>query len=722
MLFFLLLCTSFASLNFINVYIGTSNSKLESHGNVYPSIATPFAMHSITFQNLPLDDSWIFNYPPSSIQGLRLTHQPSPWMGDYNYFMITPSLSSNNNSFNGTVVSANPSEALLLFDGIWTSVTSLQTVFVTKFTTDKTFFLHINTISGISNLTQVDDKQINGMIRNGEAPNEFPLYVTLLFSNPILSFDCYSNNLLVKNGEQLQCYVKLSHSIEVFVGTSYISHKFSYKHATQYHSFNSAVNSSVSQWNSALSKFQVTHSNITQIKTFYSTLYRLLLFPHNITEFNSYRSPVNFKIYKGKMFTDIGFWDVFRAAHPFLTLFFPEVSNGLVKGTLNVFKQSKHLPQWFSPGHRNCMVGNHANCIIADCIIKGNCSINYKQALEAMINDQIEVKSNEAIGRNGVEHYNKYGYVESSIDGSSSKTLDYSYNDFCIAQVAKILNNQTIYQQYIQKATNYYTLFDSNHFFKGKDKFGVFDSFDQYRWGNPFVEGNALHYKFSVLHDIQGIINMYKDKEEFAEQIDELFNLQSIIKVGSYNYVIHEMVEMKKLNLGQYAHGNQPIQHVLYLYPFVGQSFKAEEKIRLVMNNAYSYLQNGYCGDEDNGQTSAWYVLSALGFYSVTPGVPEYVIGVPLFDKIELKLNGSITTIQTINNGYHNCYVQQVFVNDNRYTKVYFDHSLLTSGVNITFVLGDKPKFRKHLHSDLPFSLSPPINRKHMGMLDKLIQ
>jgi predicted alpha-1,2-mannosidase len=462
-------------------------------------------------------------------------------------------------------------------------------------------------------------------------------------------------------------------------------------------------------WEKELGRIKIVDENLENIKTFYSCLYRVLLFPRKFHEINElgevvHYSPYNGKILPGYMFTDNGFWDTFRAVFPFFNLMYPELNVQIIEGLANTYKESGWLPEWASPGHRNVMIGSNSAPIIADAFLKG---VKMEQAdllLEAMLKNATTSKNRpqsngrviNSVGREGVEYYNQLGYVpyDVGINENAARTLEYAYADFTVAQMAQKMGKKDLAEQFFKKSFNYKNLFDpQTKWMRGKNEDGKFQSpFNPLKWGDAFTEGNSLHYTWSVFHDIEGLIQLMGGKESFASKLDEVFEMPPKFDNSYYGFTIHEIREMQIVNMGNYAHGNQPIQHMIYLYNYANQAHKTQEKIRDVLAKLYAPTPDGYCGDEDNGQTSAWYVFSALGFYPVTPGVDQYVVGSPLFKKATLTLqNGKEFAILAPDNNRDNIYISAASLNGQTWDNSYIDFDSIQAGGQIEFQMSEQP-------------------------------
>lgn len=367
------------------------------------------------------------------------------------------------------------------------------------------------------------------------------------------------------------------------------------------------------------------------------------------------------------------------------------------------------------PGHRNSMIGSNSASIIADAYLKGNMrNEDIPVLFEAVLKnaDTEEGRPENSVGRAGLTYYNSLGYVpyDVGINENAARTLEYAYADFTIAEMAKKMGKEDIAARFYKQSQNYRHLFDpETKWMRGKNADGKFQSpFNPLKWGDAFTEGNSLHYTWSVFQDIEGLVSLMGGKEAFAGKLDEVFQMPPVFDDSYYGFTIHEIREMQIVNMGNYAHGNQPIQHMIYLYNYVGQPFKAQEKVRDVLTKLYAATPDGYCGDEDNGQTSAWYVFSSLGFYPVTPGVAQYVIGAPLFTKAELSLeNGKKIVINAPNNYKESKYIKSMQINGKPWNNTYLEYETLINGGTIEFEMSSTPNTSWGTDAtSVPFSLS----------------
>ena len=472
-------------------------------------------------------------------------------------------------------------------------------------------------------------------------------------------------------------------------------------------------------WQRELARIEIADDDKDNLRTFYSALYRVLLFPRKFYEYNEagevvHYSPYNGEVLPGYMFTDNGFWDTFRAVFPFFTLMYPELDAQIMEGLANTYKESGWLPEWASPGHRGVMIGSNSAVNIADAYLKGITDIDIDTLYEAIVkNAQVdEGRPVSSVGREGVDYYNELGYVpyDVGIHENAARTLEYAFADFNIYRLAERLGKTEDAAKYKQKALNYKHLFDKESgWMRGKNEDGSFQTpFNPLKWGDAFTEGNSLHYTWSVFHDISGLKDMMGGDQAFVNKLDSVFSMPPTFDDSYYGFTIHEIREMQIVNMGNYAHGNQPIQHMSYLYNYAGQPWKTQYHVRNIMDKLYSATPDGYCGDEDNGQTSAWYVFSALGFYPVAPGSDEYVLGSPLFDKATLHLqNGERFTIEGRNNNKNNVYVDSAKLNGKAFNKTFLSHQQILQGGELSFDMTNQPNKVWATSKDaVPYSMS----------------
>ena len=733
--------------DFVNPLMGTDSKFSLSNGNTYPAIARPWGMNFWTPQTAKMGDGWTYKYDDNTLRGIKQTHQPSPWINDYASFSlmaVTGEMKYQEDEraswFSHKAEESKPYyyQSYLADYDVTVEVTPTERASSFRFTFPENEASYI-ILDAFDNGSMVkiipEERKIIGYCRNnsGGVPENFHNYFVAVFDKDFKWKHTWSDDWELKEnslkseanhvGAIVGFETTLGEEVNVKVASSFISldqAELNLNREIGKQSFDEVKLAAKASWEDEFQKIIVEDKNIDNIRTFYSCLYRLLLFPRKFYELDKsnevlHYSPYNGKVLPGYMFTDNGFWDTFRAVFPFFNLMYPELNSQIMEGLANTYKESGWLPEWASPGHRDCMVGSNSAPIIADAYLKGN--VKEKDAetlLEAVLkNANInEGRPFKSVGREGVNYYNKLGYVPYNvgINENAARTLEYAYADFTIAAMAEKMNKPEVSKRFYKQSRNYKKLFDpESKWMRGKNEDGTFQSpFNPLKWGDAFTEGNSLHYSWSVFHDVQGLIDLMGGDLEFTKKLDNVFTMPPKFDDSYYGFTIHEIREMQIANMGNYAHGNQPIQHMIYLYNHAKQPWKAQHKVREVMKKLYSPTPDGYCGDEDNGQTSAWYVFSALGFYPVTPGVSQYVLGSPLFDKVTMRFqNGNIFTIEADNNSDENHYIQSLKLNKKNYNKTWIDYSDITKGGYLLFEMNAKPNKEFGVsESSRPFSLT----------------
>ena len=575
------------------------------------------------------------------------------------------------------------------------------------------------------------NKVIGYTTRNsGGVPQNFKNYFVIEFDKPFTYKATFANQSLNENvleqtadhtGAVIGFKTQKGEIVHARIASSFISPEQAMLNLQELgnDSFNALVQKGKDAWNEVLGKIEVEGGDLDQYRTFYSCLYRSLLFPRKFYELDANGNPVHYSPYNGEvlpgyMYTDTGFWDTFRCLFPFLNLMYPSMNKEMQEGLINTYKESGFFPEWASPGHRGCMIGNNSASVLVDAYMKGVKVDDVKTLYEGLIHGTGNVHPQiSSTGRLGHEYYNKLGYVpyDVKINENTARTLEYAYNDWCIYQLAKTLNRPKKEQKlFAQRAMNYRNVFDKeSNLMRGRNEDGQFQSpFSPLKWGDAFTEGNSWHYSWSVFHDPQGLIDLMGGETSFVNMLDSVFAVPPLFDESYYGQVIHEIREMTVMNMGNYAHGNQPIQHMIYLYNYAGQPWKAQYWLRQVMNRMYTPGPDGYCGDEDNGQTSAWYVFSALGFYPVCPGTDEYVLGAPLFKKATLHLeNGNNLVIDAPDNNNDNIYIESLLFDGTNYTKNYLKHEDILKGGVIKCNMDSQPNLQRGTQpADFPYSFS----------------
>ena len=733
--------------DYVNPLMGTDSKYSLSNGNTYPAIATPWGMNFWTPMTSKMGDGWTYKYNENKIRGIKQTHQPSPWINDYAAFSVmavTGELKFKEDeraswfSHKVEIVKPYHYKVYLADYDVVAEVAPTERAAHFKFTfpkSDQSYILLDAFFKGSMVKIIPEERKIIGYSRNnsGGVPDNFHNYFVIQFDKDFEIEHTWTDNWKLQEntrnseGQHVGAIVGFKTSkgeiVHAKVASSFISPEQAQLNLDREigsDSFETTKEKAKNAWEVELSKIKVEDPNTDNIKTFYSSLYRVLLFPRKFYEFNAkneviHYSPYNGKVLPGYMFTDNGFWDTFRAVYPFFNMMYPSLNKEIMAGLANTYKESGWLPEWASPGHRDCMIGSNSATIIADAFLKGNVHEADRDILfEAMLKNATvsDGRPVNSVGRAGLDYYNSLGYVPYNVgvNENVARTLEYAFADFTIAQMAAKLNKPNIAKKYYEQSLRYENVFDpSSNLMRGKNKDGSFQSpFNPLKWGDAFTEGNSLHYTWSVFHDVEGLINLMGGKKNFIKQLDTVFEMPPLFDDSYYGGTIHEIREMQIVNMGNYAHGNQPIQHMIYLYNYANAGYKAQEKIRNVLTTLYSATPDGYCGDEDNGQTSAWYVFSSLGFYPVTPGTNQYVIGSPLFKKATLHLeNGNNFTIEALNNSSKNFYIQNTQINNKSYDKSFLTYEAIQDGGLISFEMSNSPNknWASSLNS-VPYSMS----------------
>lgn len=734
--------------DYVNPLMGTDSKFSLSNGNTYPAIATPWGMNFWTPMTSKMGDGWTYNYNHNKIRGIKQTHQPSPWINDYAAFSlmaVTGELKFQEDereswfSHKAETVTPYHYSVYLADYNVVAEVAPTERAAQFKFTfpeSDSSYILVDGFFKGSMVKIIPEERKIIGYCRNnsGGVPENFHNYFVITFDKDFEIHHTWSDNWkLNKNsinsegnhvGAIIGFKTKRGEVVHAKVASSFISleqAELNLNREIGEDTFEITKGKAKNAWEKELNRITVEDANTDNLKTFYSCLYRTLLFPRKFYEYNAnneivHYSPYNGEVLSGYMFTDNGFWDTFRAVFPFFNLMYPELNSQIMEGLANTYKESGWLPEWASPGHRNCMIGSNSAPIIVDAFLKGNIKDDevVNTLFEAILkNANVEEgRPHSSVGREGLNYYNKLGYVPYNVNirENTARTLEYAYADFTIAKMAEKLGKTEIADRFCKQAYNYKNVFDSEtNLMRGKNEDGTFQSpFNPLKWGDAFTEGNSLHYTWSVFQDVQGLIDEMGGKDKFIAQLDGVFTMPPDFDASYYGQTIHEIREMQIVNMGNYAHGNQPIQHMIYLYNYAGVPYKAQEKVREVLTKLYSATPDGYCGDEDNGQTSAWYVFSALGFYPVTPATDEYVIGSPLFDKVTLALeNGNEFTITAKNNSKSNVFINAVDLNGKSYNNNFIKFDAIQQGGTLNFSMSNKPnKNWGNKPSQVPYSLS----------------
>ncbi len=731
-----------APVDYVSVLVGTQSKFALSTGNTYPAIAVPWGMNFWTPQTGKMGNGWTYQYDADKIRGFKQTHQPSPWMNDYGQFSIMPvtgklAVGEDERAswFSHKAEIARPYyySVYLADHDITTELapTSRAAIFRFTFPENLNSYVIVDAFDrGSFVKIMPEQNRIVGYTtkNSGGVPKNFKNFFVIQFDKPF-TYKAVSKGSEVFDGQtelsadHVMAIIGFATSrgekVEARVASSFISPEQAELNLKELENktFEQIKQQGRDEWNEVLGRITVEDDDIDNLRTFYSCLYRSTLFPRTLYEYNAdgevvHYSPYNGEVLPGYMFGDTGFWDTFRSLFPLLNLVYPSMNLKMQEWLVNAAKESGFLPEWSSPGHRNCMIGNNSASVVADAYIKGLRGYDTESLWNAMMNATTNHLAGSASGRVGCEYYNDMGYIPNNVGISQSvaRTLEYAYNDWTIYRFGKAIGKpDEELEVFKQRALNYKNVYDpARKLMVGRDDKGVFNpDFVPEDWSRDFTEGNSWHWSFCVFHDPQGLIDLMGGEKEFNMMMDSVFVIPSYYGMTSRG-MIHEMREMQVMDMGQYAHGNQPIQHMVYMYNYSGQPWKTQYWTREIMDKLYNPNPDGYCGDEDNGQTSAWYVFSAMGFYPVCPGSDEYILGSPLFRKVTVKLeNGKSLHLAADNNSPETRYVNSVKINGKIYDKNYFTHGQLTSGARINYVMSEEPNKKRGTTTDsYPYSFS----------------
>ena len=667
--------------DYVNPLMGTDSKISLSNGNTYPAIALPWGMNFWMPQTGKMGDGWAYTYASDKIRGFKQTHQPSPWINDYGQFSIMPMTGRLriDQEQRACWFSHKAEKATPYYYSVYLSEYNLTTeiaptercaYFRFTFPETKDAYIVIDAFDRGSYVKVIpeENKIVGYTTRNsGGVPRNFKNYFVIEFDKPFTFNKVWADYHTVEKHLELQSNhvgaaigfsTKKGEQVHAKVASSFISPEQAELNLKEIgkKTFEQTKEAGRKAWNDVLGRIKIEDNDENRMRTFYSCLYRSVLFPRMFYEVNAqgetvHYSPYNGEVRPGYMFTDTGFWDTFRCLFPFVNLVYPSMGEKMQEGLLNTYQESGFFPEWASPGHRGCMVGNNSASVVADAFMKNVTKADAEKMYEGLLKGANSVHPRvSTTGRRGYEYYNKMGYVpyDVKINESAARTLEYAYDDWCI----------------------YRNLFDpETKLMRGKNADGTFQSpFNPFKWGDAFTEGNSWHYTWSVFHDVQGLVDLIGGKKVFVSMLDSVFSLPPVFDDSYYGGVIHEIREMEIANMGNYAHG----------------------------------------GDEDNGQTSAWYVFTALGFYPVCPGSNEYVLGAPYFKKTTITLeNGKKLEISAPKNSDENRYIRSLNYNGKNYTKNYLNHFDLLKGGRLLFNMDNKPNMGRGVNeSDYPYSFS----------------
>ncbi len=721
----------------VSTLVGTMSHFTFSQGNTYPAIGRPWGTHLWTPQTAANKDTWTYTYTAQKIRGIKMTHQPSPWVGDYGQFCLMPVTTGpfvtdeeRASWFTHKAETATPyyySVYLAEHDATFELTPTMRAarVRITYPECEQSYLVvdaYEKGPAGGSEI-RIEGNRIYGIsrkIHNQSLNKANQLWFVIESDTPFETAE-------VKTPEEGHAIALVGfktargQQVNLRAAASFISPEQALQNLKEVEAdFDTIKAEGRKEWNRELGRIKIEGGTAEEQQTFYSCLYRSLLFPHDFSEITAdgrrvHMSPHDGKVHDGYLFTDTGFWDTFRCLFALLDLVWPHQAAKVQEGLVNHYLESGFLPEWCSPGHcPTCMIGNNSASVVAEAYVKGLRGYDIEKLWEALKHGaHAALENTTATGRLGWEAYDKLGYVpcDMNIRESAARTLEYAYDDWAIWRLGKELGkSDEELAPYAKAAMNYRNLYRKQvGMMSGRKSDGSWpEPFNPFKWGGDFTEGNALQYTWSVFHDPAGLAELMGGWDSFAHALDTLFELPPIYDDSYYGITIHEIREMQVMNLGNYAHGNQPAQHVIYLYDWCGQPWKAQSRAREVMKQFYHAGPDGYCGDEDNGQTSAWYIFSALGFYPVCPASGQYALGSPLFDKAVITPeSGKKISIKAYNNGPDNVYVDTFALNGNWHKANYITHSDLTKGAKLSFKMSADPNTtRGTAEADRPYSFS----------------
>ena len=742
------ICTASAWANtepvdMVNPLTGTLSKFELSTGNNYPVIALPWGMNFWTPQTGKNGDGWQYTYTADKIRGFKQTHQPSPWMNDYGMFSLMPITGEavfdeekRASWFSHKAEIAKPYyyRVYLADYDITTEIAPTERAAMFRFTfpQEEMSYVVLDAYDRGSYVQiQPEKNRIVGYTtrNSGGVTKDFKNWFIIDFGSRSFDYTSVTDSKeiftdrkeLKENHTGAIVGFRTGHRdvITARVASSFISLEQAERNLNELgkKSFDEIASDGRKIWNDVLGRIQVEGGSEEQMRTFYSCLWRSLHFPRRFYEIDDKGTPIHYSPYNGQilpgyLFADTGVWDTFRCLFPFLNLVYPSMNEQMQAGLVNAYLESGYLPEWSSPGHRDCMIGQNSASVVADAYIKGIRVANQDKLWDAVTYGAHHHLDRSASGRVGHDYYDRLGYVPCNvgIGQNVARTLEYAYNDWSIYTLGKAMGkSEAELAPYKKAALNYANVYNpARKLMCGREEQGAFNAdFVPENWSGEFCEGNSWHWSFCVFHDPAGLSKLMGGRDEMTEMMDSVFVLPSYLGLRSRG-MIHEMREMQVMDMGQYAHGNQPIQHMVYLYNWTGQPWKAQYWTREIMDKLYNPNADAYCGDEDNGQTSAWYVFSAMGFYPVCPGTKQYAMGSPLFQKILVKLeNGKTIQIEAPDNNNQTRYVKDVKVNGKSVSRTWLEHDELTKGATIKFQMSSKPNTKRGTgEKDAPYSFT----------------
>lgn len=641
-------------LSYVNVKQGSASSMRFSNGNTLPLTQLPWGMAGFIPQTEVRDKNWYFHPGDRSLEGVRLTHQPSPWIGDFGALIFMPQAGKPFTDADARWSGYRPENAVLAPDymrlcflrseaTLELTPTERGAAMRLTYCSDKPYFSLISAGKSFSCSLDAPSRRIYGSTDfcSRKVPDGYRMYF-------VAEFDCdFDVSETAVEPERAVHAAMKEKMFNVRFAISFISEQQAVRNLENELSgrdFDMLRSAASERWESILGRVRIETDDMDLMRTFYSCLYRTFLYPNKMYEIDSDGEPVHYdsyndKVRSGIMYTNNGFWDTYRTVYPLYSIIAPDEFAEILDGYLQLYDNTGWLPKWPSLTETGCMPGSLVDAVLAQGAVSGILTGNkLRKALEGMLKHASQAGEGP-FGRTHLACYLEYGYVARDIATESVNcSLDYAYGDFCIARVAQCLGETEIMEEYDKRSKNYRRLFDaSTGFMRGRDLSGnMSDSFDPFAWGGEYTEGSAWQSSFAVCHDIEGLAKLHGGREALLKKLDELFATPPYYRIGGYGREIHEMTEMAAQDFGQCAISNQPSFHFPWLFAVLGRQDKTAYWVKRLVMEAFSWKSDGFPGDEDNGTTAAWYVFAVLGIYPVCPGKPEFVKGIPLVGKMWL--------------------------------------------------------------------------------------
>ena len=685
----------------IDTRFGTASKHAFSRGNTLPYTGVPFGMNYFVPQTSDQEGSWFFDPHLPIFQGIRLTHQPSPWIGDYSWLLLTPvageisgdTLFHRQSAYNLDRAIFNP-HYLRIFSERYQIETQLTPTcygasIQLRQTQGKALSIYLHANDDLT-VDQADKQTLNlrqsGLTETNKS--SLVMFTALAFSKEILS--------IKQEGQDWRIDLAGA-EVQVQLATSFISKEQALFNLPK-QDFEETKQDAKTSWEDLLGRFDVVETGLVDRTFFDHCLYRLFLFPQTFYEVNEQGENIHINLASGTVkpgifFTNNGFWDTFRTSFPLFALIIPEHYRQFLEGFLNSYRDTGYLPKWLAPDERGMMPGTLIDGLIADSACKNMAPELEEEFFKAMIETATKADPKAINGRHGLAQYQELGYLSTDYHESVSHTLDYAYSDFCISTCAAKLGQEDLAQTYAQYAKNYQNLFDpETGYMRARDIDGNFrPDFSPYSWGRDYAECSAIQASLGVLHDISGLSQLMGGKEAFSNYLLKACQNLPLFETTGYGYEIHEMSEMATAPFGQLAISNQPSFHIPYLFRYSNYPQYTSLLIKTLRQKAFRAGWDAYPGDEDNGSLSAWYVWSALGLYPTCPGKAIYDLGIPLFDHLRVYLaeKEQWLDIRTQQNHEHFHFVQDCHLDGQEVQSI--DHQDLLNAQSIDFTLSWLP-------------------------------